>query len=147
VADHRREVLHLPVNDAAAPAAAGAGALAVSAVTAAAPVIALYDLLERMSPSPVVTLNRAVAVAMVDGPRTALDLLASLEADERMAGHHRLAAVCAHCLELAGDHAAAAAEYAAAARTATSLPEPRYLEARAAQLAGAARDAGAARGA
>ena len=105
-------------------------------------ILALYNLLERISPSPVVTLNRAVAVAMVDGPRAALDLLASLETDERMAGHHRLSAVRAHCLELAGDHATAAAGYASAARTATSLPERRYLEARAAQLAAPARDAG-----
>ncbi len=58
--------------------------------------------------------------------------LASLETDERMAGHHRFAAVRAHCHELAGDRAAAAAGYAGAARTATSLPERRYLEARAA---------------
>ena len=108
-------------------------------------ILALYNLLERISPSPVVTLNRAVAVAMVHGPRPALDLLAALEADERMAGHHRLAAVRAHCHELVGDHGAAAAEYRAAARTATSLPERRYLEARAAQLAataGRARAAG-----
>jgi predicted RNA polymerase sigma factor len=108
-------------------------------------ILGLYNLLERITPSPVVTLNRAVAVAMVDGPQAALGLLASLETDERMAGHHRLAAVRAHCHELAGDRAAAAAGYAAAARTATSLPERRYLEARAAQLAGAARDASAAR--
>src|SRR6266550_6515507 len=58
--------------------------------------------------------------------------LASLETDERMAAHHRFAAVRAHCHELAGDRAAAAAGYAGAARTATSLPERRYLEARAA---------------
>jgi len=101
-------------------------------------ILALYNLLERISPGPVVTLNRAVAVAMVRGPRPALDLLAALETDERMAGHHRLAAVRAHCHELAGDHGAAAAEYRAAARTATSLPERRYLETRAAQLAAAA---------
>jgi predicted RNA polymerase sigma factor len=92
-----------------------------------------------------VTLNRAVAVAMVDGPQAALGLLASLETDERMAGHHRLAAVRAHCHELAGDRAAAAAGYRDAARTATSLPERRYLEARAAQLAETGtREAGAA---
>ncbi len=102
-------------------------------------ILALYDLLERMTPSPVVTLNRAVAVAMVQGPRAALDLLAALETDERMADHHRLAAVRAHCHELAGDRATAAAGYSSAARTATSLPERRYLETRAAQLAGAGR--------
>ena len=66
------------------------------------------------------TLNRAVAVAMADGPQAALGLLAGLEADERMAGHHRLAAVRAHCHELAGDRAAAAAGYRDAVRTATS---------------------------
>jgi RNA polymerase sigma factor (sigma-70 family) len=98
-------------------------------------ILGLYNLLERITPSPVVTLNRAVAVAMVDGPQAALGLLASLETDERMAGHHRFAAVRAHCHELAGERAAAAAGYAGAARTATSLPERRYLEARAAELA------------
>jgi RNA polymerase sigma factor (sigma-70 family) len=107
-------------------------------------ILGLYNLLDRITPSPVVTLNRAVAVAMVDGPQAALGLLASLETDERMAGHHRLAAVRAHCHELAGDRAAAAAGYLAAARTATSLPERRYLQARAAELAAGARDAGAA---
>jgi RNA polymerase sigma factor (sigma-70 family) len=101
-------------------------------------ILALYGLLERITPSPVVTLNRAVAVAMVEGPQTALGLLAALEADERMAGHHRLAAVRAHCHELAGDRDAAAAGYRLAARAATSLPERRFLEARAARLAAGA---------
>jgi len=111
-------------------------------------ILGLYNLLERVMPSPVVTLNRAVAVAMVDGPQAALGLLASLEADERMAGHHRLAAVRAHCHELAGDRAAAAAGYRDAARAATSLPERRYLEARAAKLVAAGTcDAGARAGA
>jgi RNA polymerase sigma factor (sigma-70 family) len=100
-------------------------------------ILALYNLLERITPSPVITLNRAVAVAMVDGPQAALRLLASLETDERMAGHHRLTAVRAHCHELAGDRAAAAGGYADAARAATSLPERRYLEARAAELVAA----------
>ncbi len=93
-------------------------------------------MLEQLSPNPVITLNRAVAVAMVQGPRAGLELLASLEADGRMAGHHRLDAVRAHLLEMAGDHAAARAHYAAAARRTTSLPERRYLEARAARLSG-----------
>ena len=110
-------------------------------------ILGLYNLLERVTPSPVVTLNRAVAVAMVDGPQAALGLLASLESDERMAGHHRLAAVRAHCYELAGDRAASAAGCRDAARAATSLPERRYLEAHAAELAGAAaRDGGAGAG-
>jgi RNA polymerase sigma factor (sigma-70 family) len=99
-------------------------------------ILALYGVLERLSPNPVVTLNRAVALAMVRGPRAGLDLLASLEAEGRLAGHHRLDAVRAHLLEMAGDHAAARARYEAAARLTTTLPERRYLEARAARLSG-----------
>ncbi len=83
-----------------------------------------------------VTLNRAVAVAMVHGPHAGLELLATLDADERMAGHHRLDAVRAHLLEMAGDRAGARASYRTAARRTTSLPEQRYLEARAAALTG-----------
>jgi RNA polymerase sigma factor (sigma-70 family) len=97
-------------------------------------ILALYDLLERLAPNPMVTLNRAVAVAMVRGPEAALDLLATLGADERMARHYRLAAVRAHLLEMAGDTAAARAGYQTAARRTTSLPERRYLESRAARL-------------
>jgi RNA polymerase sigma factor (sigma-70 family) len=99
-------------------------------------ILALYELLARVSPNPMVTLNHAVAVAMVNGPRAGLDLLATLDTDDRMAAHHRLDAVRAHLLEMAGDHAAARAGYRTAARRTTSLPEQRYLEARAARLAG-----------
>jgi predicted RNA polymerase sigma factor len=81
-----------------------------------------------------VTLNQAVAVAMVRGPRAGLDELAALAADDRVAGHHRLHAVRAHLQEMAGDHAAARASYREAARRTTSLPERRYLEARAARV-------------
>src|SRR6185503_7832429 len=56
-------------------------------------ILALYEVLERVSPGPVVTLNRAVAVAMVDGPRAGLALLGTLDGDERMARNHRLEAV------------------------------------------------------
>jgi RNA polymerase sigma factor (sigma-70 family) len=100
-----------------------------------AEILALYELLERIAPNPMVTLNHAVAVAMVRGPRAGLDLLGALDADDRLAGHHRLAAVRGHLLEMAGDHAAARACYQAAARRTTSLPERRYLESRAARLA------------
>jgi len=72
--------------------------------------------------------------AMVQGPQAGLDLLAALDDGPRVAGHHRLDAVRAHLLELAGDRAAARASYRRAARRATSLPERRYLEARAARL-------------
>jgi RNA polymerase sigma factor (sigma-70 family) len=98
-------------------------------------ILALYELLERIAPNPMVTLNRAVAAAMVHGPQAGLDLLRPLEADARVAGHHRLAAVRAHLLELAGDHQAARASYQLAARRTTSLPERRYLQDRAARLA------------
>ena len=99
-------------------------------------ILALYELLARVSPNPMVTLNHAVAVAMVNGPQAGLDLLATLDADDRMAAHHRLDAVRAHLLEMAGDHAAARSGYRTAARRTTSLPERRYLEARAARLVG-----------
>jgi RNA polymerase sigma factor (sigma-70 family) len=94
----------------------------------------LYELLADIAPNPMVTLNQAVAVAMVRGPRAGLDLLATLGADERLAGHHRLEAVRAHLLEMAGDADAALASYRAAARLTTSVPEQRYLEAKAAEL-------------
>jgi predicted RNA polymerase sigma factor len=82
-----------------------------------------------------ITLNRAVAVAMVRGPRAGLEELSTMDKDERVAGHHRLDAVRAHFQELAGDHAAARASYQQAAKRTNSLPEQRYLQARAARLA------------
>ncbi|HEX3214801.1 MAG TPA: DUF6596 domain-containing protein [Actinomycetota bacterium] len=97
-------------------------------------ILVLYELLAQVAPSPVVTLNHAVALAMVRGPRAGLELLATLDGDARMAGSHRLDAVRAHLLELAGDPAAARDHYRTAARRTTSLPEQRYLEGRAARL-------------
>jgi RNA polymerase sigma factor (sigma-70 family) len=97
-------------------------------------ILVLYRLLRRFDPSPMVVLNEAVALAVVDGPRAGLDLLDALAADDRMAGHHRLAAVRAHLLEQAGDRDAAREQYALAARRTTSLPEQRYLQAREARL-------------
>ncbi len=95
-------------------------------------IVSLYTLLEQIAPNPVFALNRAVAVAMADGPAAGLAELAAIECDERLAGHHRVEAVRAHMLELAGDRARAASAYQAAARLTTSLPERRYLESRAA---------------
>jgi RNA polymerase sigma factor (sigma-70 family) len=94
-------------------------------------ILALYELLERVSPNPMVTLNHAVAAAMARGPQAGLDLLGTLDEDGRIAGHHRVHAVR---LEMAGHREAARAGYRAAARRTTSLPERRYLEARAAHL-------------
>jgi RNA polymerase sigma factor (sigma-70 family) len=98
-------------------------------------VLALYGLLERVSPNPIVTLNRAVALAMVEGPAQGLDLLKTLDGDERISGHHRLEAVRAHLHERAGELDKARASYELAARLTTSAPERRYLEGRAARLA------------
>ncbi len=97
-------------------------------------IVALYRLLSRVAPNPMVTLNQAVAVAMVDGPHAGLELLAAVEGDERIAASHRLYAVRAHLLELAGDCDAARSAYRDAARRTTSLPEQRYLEGRAARI-------------
>jgi RNA polymerase sigma factor (sigma-70 family) len=93
-------------------------------------ILALYELLERMAPNPMVTLNRAVAMGMARGPVAGLELLDTLADDERVAGHHRFFAVRAHLLELAGEPARE--DYLEAARRTTSVPERRYLEARAA---------------
>ncbi len=98
-------------------------------------ILALYELLLRISGNPMVALNHTVAVAMVHGPGAGLDLLAELGTDERIAGDHRFHAVRAHLLERAGDHAAAHDAYQAAARRTTNLPQQRYLNARATRLA------------
>jgi predicted RNA polymerase sigma factor len=99
-----------------------------------AQIVALYDMLDRVAPSPAVTLNRAVAVAMVEGPAAGLRLLASLPPSHRAGGDHRLDAVRGHLLELHGDPQGARAAYLAAAASTTSLPEQHYLRRRAAAL-------------
>jgi RNA polymerase sigma factor (sigma-70 family) len=98
-------------------------------------ILALYGLLERMADNPMVRLNHAVALAMAQGPRVGLRQLAELETDKRLAGHHRLAAVRAHLLEMAGETAEAITAYRAAAALTASLPEQRYLLGKAARLA------------
>ena len=97
-------------------------------------ILALYGLLERLTANPVVTLNKAVALAMVEGPAAGLGLLATLDGEERLAGRHRLHAVRGHLLDMTGDAGSAAAEYRQAADLTTSLPERRYLLTRAARL-------------
>jgi predicted RNA polymerase sigma factor len=98
-------------------------------------ILGLYELLDAVAPGPMVTLNRIVAVAMVHGPRAGLSQLAAAEADPGLAQHHRVDAVRAHLLDIAGDRSAARACYQLAARRTLSVPEQRYLESRAAQLA------------
>jgi predicted RNA polymerase sigma factor len=100
-------------------------------------ILGLYALLEQISPSPVVTLNRAVALAEVYGPDAGLRLLDGLDGDRKLASQHRLYAVRGHLHEMAGDRNAARAAYLAAARRTTSLPEKRYLERKAAALSSA----------
>ncbi len=100
-------------------------------------ILALYGLLERVSPNPMVSLNRAIAAAMVDGPEVGLALLEPLR--DSLGDHHRLLAARAHLLEMSGADGAAE-EYAAAARLTNSLPEQHYLQAQAARLHGARRE-------
>ncbi|MEV6287533.1 sigma-70 family RNA polymerase sigma factor [Kribbella sp. NPDC051770] len=100
-------------------------------------VLGLYDLLEQLSGNPMVTLNRAIAVAMVDGADAGLAVLEPL--DEPLAGHYRLDAVRGHLQEMRGDSEAAAEHFRAAARRTTSLPERDYLTLKAAAVSGAAR--------
>ncbi|MFD4482917.1 RNA polymerase sigma factor [Streptomyces sp. NPDC058471] len=95
-------------------------------------ILALYDILVRRIPEPMALLSRAVAVAMVHGPRAGLAEVSELE--DRLTGHHRLDAVRAHLLERAGETDAARAAYQLAARRTLSIPETRYLQMRAARL-------------
>lgn len=97
-------------------------------------ILQLYCLLDHMVSNPMVTLNRAVALAMVDGPEAALRLLDRLEKEPIIAGHYRLTSVRAHLLELSGDFRGAREAYQAAARATLSSPERRYLERRADRL-------------
>jgi len=97
-------------------------------------ILALYELLKRVSPSPIVTLNHAIAAAMVHGPSKGLELLAILDTDTRLSGHYRLDAVRAHLLEMAGDFESAVKRYRIAAGRTTSIPEQNYLMTQAARL-------------
>jgi RNA polymerase sigma factor (sigma-70 family) len=99
-------------------------------------ILALYELLKQVSPSPMVTLNHAIAAAMVHGPAKGLQLLRALDTDPRLAGHYRLDAVRAHLLEKTGDYEAAIEHYRLAAARTTSMPERNYLMTQAARLAG-----------
>jgi RNA polymerase sigma factor (sigma-70 family) len=98
-------------------------------------ILALYTVLERMSDNPMVSLNRAIAAAMVRGPKAGLALLAALDADARLRGHYRLDAVRAHLYERLGDADRAVAHYRAAAERTASIPERDYLTLKAARLA------------
>ena len=98
-------------------------------------ILALYNLLRRMSDNPMVALNQAIAAAMVHGASKGLLLLDAIKDDSRLVDHHRLDAVRAHLLELAGDCIGAMRHYRAAASKTGSLPERNYLLTQAARLA------------
>jgi RNA polymerase sigma factor (sigma-70 family) len=99
-----------------------------------AEILALYELLARVSPGPLVSLGKAVAVAMVHGPA------AGLAATDQLAGvlarHHRFHAVRGHLLEMSGDTVSAADAYRMAARYATNTAEKRYLDRQSRQVRG-----------
>jgi predicted RNA polymerase sigma factor len=97
-------------------------------------ILALYELLKRMSDNPVVSLNHAIATAMVRGAATGLELLDAIASDARIANHHRLDAARAHLLEMVGDLKSALAHYRAAAAKTGSLPERDYLLKQAARV-------------
>ena len=99
-----------------------------------AQILALYELLKRVSPGPVVTLNHAIAAAMVHGPSKGLELLKALDSDSRFGGYYRLAAVRAHLFEMIGDSKTAIEHYRMAATRTTSIPEQNYLMTQAARL-------------
>ena len=118
---------------------------AIAAIHAEAPsaeatdwqqILSLYMLLEKLTPNPMVTLNRAIALAQVEGPQAGLELLATLDDDKNITETHRLDAVRAHLYERAGELAKAHEHYLAAARRTTSLPEQRYLQAKADAITG-----------
>jgi RNA polymerase sigma factor (sigma-70 family) len=97
-------------------------------------ILALYDLLKRMSDNPMVRLSHAVAFAMVHGPKKGLELIDELDAEGSLKGNHRLAAVRAHLCEMAGDQAAAITNYRLAASMTASIPERNYLTSQAARI-------------
>jgi predicted RNA polymerase sigma factor len=101
-------------------------------------IVALYTLLGRMYDNPMVALNRAIAIAMVQGPAAGLAILDTIAADGRLAGNHRLDAVRGHLLELAGDRDGAVRHYLAAANRTTNTAERNYLLTQAATLRDAA---------
>jgi predicted RNA polymerase sigma factor len=95
-------------------------------------ILALYELLVRVSPGPMVTLNHAIAAAMVHGPAKGLELLKTL--DSQLGGHYRLDAVRGHLFEMVGDYENAIRHYRIAAERTTSIPEQNYLMTQAARL-------------
>jgi predicted RNA polymerase sigma factor len=97
-------------------------------------ILALYEVMRRITDNPMVSLNHAIAAAMVHGPQAGLDLLARLDSDTRIAGHYRLDVVRGHLFERLGERDRAIAHFRAAAEGTTNTPERNYLLTKAAQL-------------
>jgi RNA polymerase sigma factor (sigma-70 family) len=97
-------------------------------------ILALYELLQAVAPGPMVTLNHAIACAMVHGPAHGLERLEAAGRDPRLAGHYRLHAVRGHLSEMLGDMDSAVRHYRTAAAGTSSLPERHYLICQAARL-------------
>ncbi len=144
--DHRQIAEALPLVDEAFRG--GPGPYAVQAAIAAqhcrtastkdtdwAQIVRLYDLLERLQPSPVVSLNRAVAVAMAEGPRPALALVDALANAGDLDNYHLLHACRADLLRRIGSLAEAAVSYRRALTLVTNESERRFLERRLAEMA------------
>jgi RNA polymerase sigma factor (sigma-70 family) len=102
-------------------------------------IVELYRMLDRVAPSPVVALNRAVAIGMADGPDAGLAALRPLLDDPAERRNHRVQSAWGHLLELRGDHAEAAEAFSRAAQLTNSSPEQRYLHRAAARAEAAAR--------
>jgi len=139
--DQRQIALALPLVEEAFRGGPGAFALqaAIAALHCQAAraedtdwrqILRLYDLLARVQPSPIVSLNRAVAVAMVDGPQPALALIDALAAAGDLEGYHLLHAARADLLRRIGSRAEAAKNYARALELVTNASERRFLERR-----------------
>jgi RNA polymerase sigma-70 factor, ECF subfamily len=139
--DHQQIAEALPLVEEALRG--GAGPFAVQAAIAAVhcrakraedtdwpQIVRLYDLLERLQPSPIVSLNRAVAVAMVDGPQPALALIDALAASGDLDNYHLLHAARADLLRRLGSSGEAAKSYARALALVTNESERRFLERR-----------------
>jgi predicted RNA polymerase sigma factor len=103
-------------------------------------IVALYGVLMRISNNPMVTLNHAIATAMVEGPQAGLALVDALESTGSLQRHYRLDAVRAHLLEMSGDRDSAIIHYRKAAERTASIPERNYLITQAARLSDVALD-------
>jgi RNA polymerase sigma factor (sigma-70 family) len=94
-------------------------------------ILLLYQMLDRITPNPMATISRALALAMVQDPQAGLALLATLDQDQRVASHYRLHAMRGHLLEMAGQREQASQAFETAMRLCTSRPEKAYLQERA----------------